>query len=299
MAVPAEVMQHIVNVESGYNPFAIGVVGAQLERQPKNLGEAVATVQMLETKGYNFSVGLSQVNRTNLSKYGLSNYQQAFDICPNLVAGARILSDCYANSGNDWGKSFSCYYSGNFVTGYRDGYVQKIYASISAADAFASVRAASKAKPIQLVIGPSPSLMHGATMVSASAVAIPDSASYRLAIRTAALDTVGTTILKSLDPASARTPGAQKAPTQSRHDTPEERIEFAGTSQTAPTSPSVNAAAPSVFVPKITVLGAPTQQLSTETHTSLPNAASFSPPSTDANQHADPGQGAHDDAFVF
>ena len=33
-------------------------------------------------------------------------------------------------SGGDWGKSFSCYYSGNFETGFRHGYVQKIYDSI-------------------------------------------------------------------------------------------------------------------------------------------------------------------------
>lgn len=34
LAVPAEVMHHIVNVESGSNPYAIGVVGGQLARQP-------------------------------------------------------------------------------------------------------------------------------------------------------------------------------------------------------------------------------------------------------------------------
>jgi type IV secretion system protein VirB1 len=130
MAVPAEVMDYVVRVESSYNPYAIGVVGGHLVRQPNNLAEALATVRMLESKGYNFSLGLAQVNRYNLDKYGLESYEKAFQACPNLRAGSRILAECHSRSGGDWGKSFSCYYSGNFVTGYRHGYVQKIYASM-------------------------------------------------------------------------------------------------------------------------------------------------------------------------
>jgi type IV secretion system protein VirB1 len=130
MAVPMEVMQHVVNVESSYNPFAIGVVGGHLVRQPKNLPEALATVKMLETRGYNFSLGLAQVNRYNLSKYGLDSYEKAFEACPNLKAGSAILAECYYRLDGDWGKSFSCYYSGNSITGFRHGYVQKIYSSM-------------------------------------------------------------------------------------------------------------------------------------------------------------------------
>ncbi len=130
LAVPKDVMHHVVRVESSYNPYAIGVVGGRLARQPRTLPEALATVRMLEAKGYNFSLGLAQVNRYNLGKYGIGSYEQAFDICPNLQTGSRILAECYSRSGGDWGKSFSCYYSGNFVTGYRHGYVQKIYASM-------------------------------------------------------------------------------------------------------------------------------------------------------------------------
>lgn len=130
LAVPPEVMHHVVRVESSHNPYAIGVVGGHLVRQPKNLPEALATVRMLESRGFNFSLGVAQVNRYNLGKYGLNSYEKAFEVCPNLQAGSRILAECYSRSGGDWGKSFSCYYSGNFVTGYRHGYVQKIYASM-------------------------------------------------------------------------------------------------------------------------------------------------------------------------
>ncbi|WP_425612210.1 lytic transglycosylase domain-containing protein [Xanthomonas indica] len=137
MAVPAEVMQHVVRVESSHNPFAIGVVGGRLVRQPQNLSEAVATARMLEEKGYNFSLGLGQVNRYNLIKYGLDTYEKAFKTCPNLQAASKILAECYSRSGGNWGKSFSCYYSGNFETGYRHGYVQKVYASINQGRALA------------------------------------------------------------------------------------------------------------------------------------------------------------------
>lgn len=130
MEVPLDVMQHVVRVESSYNPYAIGVVGGHLVRQPKNLPEALATVRMLESRGFNFSLGLAQVNRFNLGKYGLDSYQKAFQKCPNLQAGSRILAECYKRLGGDWGKSFSCYYSGNSVTGFRHGYVQKVFASM-------------------------------------------------------------------------------------------------------------------------------------------------------------------------
>jgi type IV secretion system protein VirB1 len=148
LAVPGHVMHHVVQVESAYNPYAIGVVGGRLQRQPKTLDEAVATAAMLEEKGYNFSLGLAQVNRYNLKKYGLQSLRTAFDVCRNLRAGSRILAECYQRSGNDWGKSFSCYYSGNFVTGYRHGYVQKVYASMQRA---ASRPAADTDRAILLV----------------------------------------------------------------------------------------------------------------------------------------------------
>lgn len=147
MAVSMDVMQHVINVESSRNPFAIGVVGGALVRQPKALDEALATVRMLEEKGYNFSIGLAQVNRYNLGKYGLDSYEKAFQQCPNLQAGSRILAECYKRSGGDWGKSFSCYYSGNFETGFRHGYVQKVYDSIRRGQQVAS----NGAVPIDVV----------------------------------------------------------------------------------------------------------------------------------------------------
>lgn len=151
LAVPEQVMRHVVHVESSANPFAIGVVGAQLVRQPKTLEEAVATAKMLESGGYNYSLGAAQVNRVNFRKYGLDSHEKAFDLCTNLAAGASILANCYASAGGDWGKAFSCYYSGDFVTGFRNGYVQKIFDSINRGQAVAQAPSAVIAIPLRAV----------------------------------------------------------------------------------------------------------------------------------------------------
>jgi type IV secretion system protein VirB1 len=297
MAVPAEVMQHIVNVESGYNPYAIGVVGGQLVRQPQNLGEAIATAQMLESKGYNYSLGLAQVNRANLSKYGLTTYQQAFGICPNLTAGARILSECYVSSGNDWGKSFSCYYSGNFVTGYRDGYVQKIVDSINEAKALASVIGAQPA-PIELVATPSVSTAPRNLALPSAAV---DSASYRQAIRSTVLDTGATLAAKSIVPALlptlTSTASATAPPLPSTND-------VSANTNTTPqaVTPAPGGASPSgdIFEPQVRALGETTAAVSSTAAVAgkVPGQAMTTPSASNVDAtNAD--RGGHDDALVF
>ncbi|NUY02467.1 lytic transglycosylase domain-containing protein [Paraburkholderia sp. JPY169] len=133
-------MAAIVRTESGFNPYAIGVVHGRLLRQPSNAAEAVAAARALETTGWNFSVGLAQVNRANWPDYGLTA-ENAFEPCRNLAAAAAILQDCFAtarsrrvhadsDSQSDvqgaLRASLSCYASGNFSTGYRTGYVQRV-----------------------------------------------------------------------------------------------------------------------------------------------------------------------------
>lgn len=200
LAVPAEVMQHVVNVESSRNPYAIGVVGGQLVRQPQNLPEAVATVRMLEEKGYNFSLGVAQVNRANLGKYGLDSYEKAFDLCPNLQAGSQILAQCYASAGGDWGKAFSCYYSGNFVTGYQDGYVQKIF------DSMARQAAMVGASPIPLQVASTAAR----SMAKAAPTVASNDAAARVAMRSVADAALSAAIVPAISRVSAV--GPQAAP---------------------------------------------------------------------------------------
>ena len=196
LAVSPEVMQHIVQVESGANPFAIGVVDGQLARQPRSMDEALATARMLESKGYNFSVGIAQVNRANLRYYGLDSYRKAFNTCDNLAVGAQILASCYANAHGDWGKAFSCYYSGNFTTGFRDGYVQKVYASINREAGKSDALPAPTASIDQAIRLVSPASAANTVPVSPDRNALRpvvvyagDSAQYRVALRSMAIDT--------------------------------------------------------------------------------------------------------------
>lgn len=140
--VAPQTMAAVVNVESGYNPYAIGVVGGRLARQPGSLEEALATAKQLSSDGWNFSVGIAQVNRYNLPRYEIT-YEQAFDPCTNLRIGSKILEECFVRASKRTPDdaqtalqaAFSCYYSGNFSRGFKPdvlgkpSYVEKVLAS--------------------------------------------------------------------------------------------------------------------------------------------------------------------------
>lgn len=134
--------QALVAVESSLNPYAIGVVGGALARQPRHRAEALATARALHAGGWNFSVGLAQINVGNLGRLGLS-LEQAFEPCANLAAMQTILTECYLGAPLDGAlapgdpaqralrHALSCYYSGNYSTGYRHGYVRRVVAAAS------------------------------------------------------------------------------------------------------------------------------------------------------------------------
>ena len=130
----------VVETESTFNPFAIGVVGATMARSPQSLKEAIATAKSLDKQGYNFSLGLTQVNRFNLAYLG-ETYDTIFEPCHNIKAGAQILKDCYSRARvsstietkqQALRAALSCYYSGNFTRGFKPdrkgerSYVQKV-----------------------------------------------------------------------------------------------------------------------------------------------------------------------------
>jgi type IV secretion system protein VirB1 len=130
--VDAHTLAALVSVESGYNPYAIGVVGAHLVRQPASLDEAIATADNLARLGYNFSLGLGQVNRHNLARFGETT-RSIFDPCANLRVAGSILTDCFARAARTEAdqqyalrKALSCYYSGNFSAGFTAGYVERV-----------------------------------------------------------------------------------------------------------------------------------------------------------------------------
>jgi type IV secretion system protein VirB1 len=136
--VHSDTVQALVRVESGFNPWAIGVVGGALLRQPRHRAEALATAQSLQAAGWNFSVGLGQINIGNFSRLGLT-LASAFEPCSNLTAMQTVLGECFERARRVAGqppadqaalqRALSCYYSGNFSTGFRHGYVHKVVAA--------------------------------------------------------------------------------------------------------------------------------------------------------------------------
>jgi type IV secretion system protein VirB1 len=121
----------IVTVESSFNSNAIGVVAGALERQPRTTAEALVTARALQAASWNFSLGLAQINVHNLQRLGLS-MADAFDSCKNLAAMQTLLGECSARADRSTAaqpalrQTLSCYYSGNFTTGFRHGYVRRV-----------------------------------------------------------------------------------------------------------------------------------------------------------------------------
>lgn len=313
LAVSPEVMQHIVQVESSANPYAIGVVGGQLERQPSNLGEALATVRMLNTKGYNYSLGLSQVNRANLGRYGLDTYEKAFDRCANLTAGAQILADCYKSAGHNWGKAFSCYYSGNFTTGFREGYVQKVFASINA-NANESTVQPQKAIALRST-STLPAAVPGAITSQPpqklQTQYVPGSAGYRVALRSLAIDKAASATVTAI---AAALPSASRAITTlpadpvnatARSDGSERQIlaqqprgpsasGIAKDQRQAVSANSADSEASEVFVPQVR---GPNDPIGAVAETRSPNPAGSR--SSEMADAAATSRGQDDAAFVF
>ena len=169
-ATPAT-MAAIVRVESGGNPYAIGVVGGRLARQPQNQSEAIATAKMLQASGWNFSMGLAQINRDNLPRYKLT-FEDVFTPCTNLAAGARILSDCHNRARaqqhpNPGTAALSCYYSGNFRRGFQvepqgSSYVGRVLAQLDGTEAIPVIPSpapSQKSKPSSTPADESPVLL--------------------------------------------------------------------------------------------------------------------------------------------
>lgn len=132
--VHADTARALVSVESAFNPWAIGVVGGALLRQPRHRAEALATAKALRDAGWNFSVGLGQINVGNFDRLGLT-VETAFEPCANLAAMQTVLAECFDRANGSASKAvhqvalrqaLSCYYSGNFDTGFRHGYVRKV-----------------------------------------------------------------------------------------------------------------------------------------------------------------------------
>lgn len=120
--VAPDTLTRIVKTESGFNPWAIGVVGKPLKRQPQTRDEALSAIKQLNKDNANFSIGLAQINR---QYFDVNEAERIFSPCTNLKMGSDILKDCYVRALKSSDseqqalkKSFSCYYSGNYTRGF-------------------------------------------------------------------------------------------------------------------------------------------------------------------------------------
>jgi len=143
----------LIAVESSFNPHAIGVVGGVLHRQPRTRAEALATARSLLRDGWNFSVGLAQINVHNFQRLGL-DLERALEPCANLAAMQAVLGECHERAARDGvppqralRQSLSCYYSGNFHTGFRSGYVRRVVDAARVTSAIGPAPAVSLNQP--------------------------------------------------------------------------------------------------------------------------------------------------------
>jgi len=132
-SVHPDTLAAIVNTESAFRPLAININGSQqLPRQPEHMAEAIATAEYLSANGYNFDVGLGQINSANVAAFGMT-WANVFEPCTNLGAAARVLTDCFVRASNSEADqqsalrmALSCYNTGHFTHGDQNGYVARI-----------------------------------------------------------------------------------------------------------------------------------------------------------------------------
>ena len=134
--VAPETLLSVVQVESRFDPLAIGVNGApRITVTPTSVEDAVAKAGALIAAGRSIDLGLAQINSKNLSWLGLS-LREVFEPCANLRAAARVLQDGYGRSEPErvgveaaLRTTLSYYNTGHPARGVRNGYVGKVEAA--------------------------------------------------------------------------------------------------------------------------------------------------------------------------
>ena len=124
----------IIQIESGGNPFALGVNGPIARRpHPRSAAEAAALARFYIARGYSVDLGLMQINSRNLPGLGYT-VEQILEPCNNLRAGSRIIGRGYAGAVKRFGEgqdalraALSAHNTGNYEQGFKNGYVAKYY----------------------------------------------------------------------------------------------------------------------------------------------------------------------------
>jgi type IV secretion system protein VirB1 len=121
--------------ESGLDPLAIHSNTDGRSYHPTTKAEAVAIASRLIAAGHSIDAGFMQINSSNLGWLGLS-ITQAFDLCPSIQAGARVLHTGYDPCMDAGGEAQAClkiaastYNTGSPTRGFANGYVMRIAAT--------------------------------------------------------------------------------------------------------------------------------------------------------------------------
>ncbi len=108
-----------------------------LTKQPKDREEAKYWLHWFLLRHHTVSIGLMQVNSEMAPQFHVKP-EQLLEPCTNLRVGAAILISLYTDLAREMGEGFpaldaalSFYNSGNPITGFRNGYVENVYAHAS------------------------------------------------------------------------------------------------------------------------------------------------------------------------
>ncbi|MEO6783701.1 MAG: transglycosylase SLT domain-containing protein [Bradyrhizobium sp.] len=137
--------------ESGLDPLAIHSNANGRSYHPAAKAEAVAIASSMVAHGEQPDLGFMQINAANFAFLRLS-ISDAFELCPSLAAGARILHTGYDPCMDAGGEAQAClrraaslYNTGSPDRGFANGYVRLIAAT--AQHVIPEIRAAGDEAP--------------------------------------------------------------------------------------------------------------------------------------------------------
>ena len=118
--------------ESGLDPLALHDNTSGASPRAETKAEAISLASALIGAGHSVDLGLMQVNSRHLTWLGLS-ITDAFELCPSMAAGARVLHTAYDPCVDAGGEAQSClrvaasaYNTGSPTRGFENGYVRRI-----------------------------------------------------------------------------------------------------------------------------------------------------------------------------
>jgi type IV secretion system protein VirB1 len=149
--------------ESGLDPLAIHSNADGRSYHPATKAEAIAIASSMIARGERPDLGFMQINAGNLAFLRLS-ITDAFELCPSIAAGARILHGGYDPCMDAGGEAQAClrtaastYNTGSPTRGFTNGYVHLIAAAAEHVIPAIAVQQATAPTDAATVVSPPPS----------------------------------------------------------------------------------------------------------------------------------------------